>query len=160
MAAQLHLVLKNYKWRIETITGLTTELDMPDRFVMWDPRLETPRKSTGWARRFYLDWRSGASNVAATDMARREANHFVDVVIAYPRAYPDFDLQVVIAQDLHALDKQLRRQGNLAGYDADNSAVGINLYRRQKSDDGYTLEKDDDVWMLRVPYINKVREVE
>lgn len=161
MAAQVHLVLRNFAWRIAAITGLSTDLDMPDRFVRYSPKSETPQASTGWARRFKIDWPGGEENTAATDMRRREANHEIVVEVVYPHLYDDHDLQETIAQDLHLLDKALRRQANLVGYDDDNSTTGINLYRRQKTAEGYRLIKEDPhIWYLRIPYLCKVREVE
>ena len=167
MATNLHRVLQNYAWRVESISpsvsGLVSGARVNGQFREYDPNKEPePQQSTGWSRRFYVEWMGSDGDEFATDADRREAVHQIRLTVVYPVVYEWKALQMLIAQDRHEINKTLRSRGRayVKGYNDSNTSTDIGLYLRRRRGDVVDKKTHNGVWLYIVEWDNTIRESE
>ncbi len=157
MSTYLHLIIKNFRWRIESISP-TSDL-VRQLFRFWDPTYEEDEdESSGFSRSFYVEWNGSEPDSAATDADRREAWHRFTVNLIYPVTLNYQDMHVLIAQDRHDVIETLRADENRVGYDDNNSTTELGLYNRYC--DGDDLIKEENIWILAQRYRCLIEESE
>lgn len=158
MATALHNVRRNFEWVIRAITP--TCVVNPNLFEPLNPLVDQGKDSSGWARKFWVQWTGSDNDSAATDADRRECWHQYIVTVLYPTCESWDDLQDMIAIDRHQLRLALRWDDNRLGYDADHTTTDIGLYVRQCTGDEIDDKTDPTVHRLRMAWRCKIRETE
>jgi len=163
MAAAADLVLKNFVWRIETLTPTETTLLSGSRFVHVDPWRCDPGTLT--YRRFSVLWRDSDEDHTSVDggvtdsLSQRPAMHRFEVSVYYPRKSEYHDLQTAILRDRHDITKQVRNPDNFVGYSATVSTGSIGLYNRIREGDSLDLD-DEEMWVYRATWRCIINETE
>jgi len=167
MATSLHRVLQNYAWRMEAISpsvsGLVSGVKVNSQYREYDPLKEPePQQSSGWSRRFYVEWVGSDGDGLATDADRREAVHQIRVSVVYPLVYEYKALQMLIAQDRHDINMTLRSRGRayVKGYDDSHTTTSTGLYLRKRRGDVLDKRSFPGVWLYTVEFDNTIREAE
>ncbi|MCP4549519.1 MAG: hypothetical protein GY835_23940 [bacterium] len=156
MATSIHRCRQNAVWKIE---GITPTVQATRKFVEFDPFKADAKKSSGWFRKFFIDYDDTTEDASATNIDLREAWHTWSLQVFYPTESTHQTLTDAILQDRHQLLKALRASGSWKGYDADNTTDDIGMhYRRAEATE---LDKEDpDVWILVIQLRTKIRESE
>ena len=164
MASNLHLILENFYWRIRT-TVPTYEGNMVQRFVEWDTEDgQNPSNSSGWARRYWVDWLGSNPDDGATSEPLREANYTFRVHIIYPDTGQHRRTTKAAMQDRNVVHKTLRGQlgaNGLRGYDEDNTTTALGLMLRKRTGDELApYQGSTKIQMLTMEYLCSIAEDE
>jgi len=161
MSSAPALVLKNFIWHLEAI--VPSKAMIPQRFRHYDPFKEEPQDSTGWARRFFVEWMDSDADTAATNASQREAWHVYRVYVDYPARWPLADLLALMLDDRADIVKTLRAQGagldNRMGYDDAHPQSDTGLCHRVRSGDERNTD-NETVWRYVSEWRCKIRELE
>jgi len=165
MATNLHNVLRNFVWRMETITPQDTATETK-LFSFIDPYRDN-MAVMGAARLFTVNYLEGEPDdeIHATNDMRR-GDHVVEVVVWYPLGVDGFewlDAQAMVLADRHVIIKQLRDDSKWIGYDADNTSTDVGLHNRWPAGEELTVEDvgtDNSALVLHSKWDINVLEVE
>lgn len=158
MATSIHLLFENFRYWIQQTTATNTKVR--NKFESYDPFRVQPESSTGWLRKFYIDWQSSNEDIGATDMTAREAWHLFNVKLVYPARLPQLDMMQLITQDRHDILKTLRDPDKRFGYDASHTTTDVNLMNRIRTGDQLSLNNDAEIFDLTIQYKCLIRELE
>ena len=159
MATNLHNVVRNFRWRLESLAPHTSTTSK--KFHHIDPLRIDPSSATGLERGFSVTWVGAGGEVYPTDMYARDADHEIEVAVYYPVGDDGYSLEAVmdlICRDRHDIAKALRDPDNHKGYSDTQAATDIGLQNRVLSTS--VLERDETLWTLLLTYTCFVREVE
>lgn len=133
--ANLHLVLKNFIWRLENYCTPLIRSDILFRYV--DPFVDDRPQNTGGFRKFTVlalgsgemgDLTSGVGDCITTIRYR--------VSVGYPIVLGSYtEIIEFMSKDRLAIIKTLREQSYRIGYDSTNFSTDIGLYNRYKTSD-------------------------
>lgn len=156
MATQLHRILENFEWRLETLTPTTGKT----KFKVVDPINDDIGDHSGSFRRFYVEWESSQEDLTMTDGYSRRAEHSIRLTVFYPasKARSHKDLRSIILQDRHDIIKRLRDTQYYNGFNADNSSTDLGLEYRQRLDDELTT--GEHLWVFEMTFECTIEEIE
>jgi hypothetical protein len=139
MATSLHLIHKNFNWRIESLTPTHTTFAQK-KFFNIDPLRQPEEITTGMTRGFAVRWAGSSEPDDPTDMYDRAADHVFELRIVY--AIGQYGLgwnngHELALQDRHDIVEELRDTSSYVGYDADNTSTDIDLKHRVLQSDTF-----------------------
>ena len=156
-ATSAHLVLENFAYRTKLITP-TIAGERYKELGVDLPEIE-PGEQPGTTRMFTIDWDEAAPVEGKWSGYDRIAWHTVIQVVYYPAASlgdraARYEL---ILSDRHDIISALEAQSSRDGYDADHASTDVGLQVRQC---GVTsLDRDEDVWQLVLPFQCLIKEI-
>lgn len=157
MAAQAHLVRKNFVWRIEAVTPTETTLARRASFTEVDPLRIDPEQSSGYQRAFSVQWQ-GSEGDQLDDLLLRQQSHMYAVEVYYSTKLKYDDLHDIILQDRHDITKTLRNPSNVIGYSDAQSSTDIGVGGRWFDSD--EIVREDNLWTYRAMWRVTITETE
>lgn len=158
MASNADNVLKNFRWRVESISPTHQRPRKPFRWMDFD-EIDTERHPV--ARVFQVRWmREDDLGSSVTDLVERRALHRYSLEVLYATDYDLATLQEIILQDRHDIIKALRDPRNLVGTSSTDSATDIGLQARRYVDARLETEAEIKMATLRLEFECEIWESE
>lgn len=156
MATTLDKVLRNFAWRISSITPTSTICGK--RFFEFDPRDIGRTESGGTERGFFVTWGGSEPQQAVTDQWQWVTDSQVIVEVMYSPTRGWTDSHELVLNDRWDLIKTLRDDSLYVGYSDDATTDDLNLIERWFVGDDYVVEPDAEVFIYRQTWRVTVRE--